>query len=209
MAIPERFRLLSPASVTREINGEDFTFYTVSLRVAAKMAPLLSRLAGHFSTLLSGDPKQDQGRIEEDFATPEGEVISKTTVQPINPELATMRAEKREQAIRGAVDALLDPQNRRALGELLMDSLRDDFPRGAKNRDAGEIQEFVDGMDIPVFIEFLKGLAAANAKVFGDLGNGIGRAVQARAKELLGEAAEPDLVATGTDGSNSKTPTSS
>lgn len=41
-------------------------------------------------------------------------------------------------------------------------------------------------MDLPVFVEFFQGLAAANAKIFGDLGKELGRAVQGKAEELLG-----------------------
>lgn len=201
MAIPDRFRLLSRHSVTRSIEGQDFVFYPVSLRVAARMAPLLAQLARHFSTLLSGDRKVDQGRTEEDFTNQDGDVVQKTRLDPINPELARIRADQREAAVAGAVEALLADKHRLALGELLMDSLRDDFPRGAKARSASDIQEFVDEMEIPVFVEFLLGLAQANAKVFGDLGKEIGRAVQERAGSLLGKAS---LAASGTDGSTSK-----
>jgi hypothetical protein len=45
-------------------------------------------------------------------------------------------------------------------------------------------------MDLPTFVEFLKGLAEANAKVFGDLGKELGRAVQDKAGELLGTTLE-------------------
>ena len=70
-----------------------------------------------------------------------------------------------------------------------MDSLKDDFPRGVK-RPVEECQSFVDEMDLPTFIEFFKGLAEANSKVFGDLGKELGRAVQDKAGELFGTPAE-------------------
>jgi hypothetical protein len=207
MAIPDKFRLLCPQGEIRTIEGVDFTFYPVSLRCAAKMAPLLSRLAGHFSLLLGGESRTDQGRTIEDYTTADGDVVSKTVVDPINPDLARLRDEQRERSIAGAVEAILDDRHRLAVGELLMDSLRDDFPRGAKQRSAADIQDFVDQMEVPVFIEFVKGLAAANARIFGDLGKGIGRAVQAKADELLGEIEGRE--ASGTAGSNSRTASSS
>lgn len=189
MSIAEKFRLLSPLSVDREIHGVKVTFYTCSVRTCARLSSLLSKLAGHFTTLLGSNSGRDQGTTEEVYAPPEGEtgeIMTKTVVQPINPDLAAFRSTQRENAVKGAVDALFDEKNRAAIGELLMDSLKDDFPRGTK-RPVDECLAFVDEMDIPTFIEFLKGLAEANSKVFGDLGKELGRAVQGKAGELLGK----------------------
>lgn len=191
MSITEKFRLLSPFSVDREIHGQKVTFYTCSVRTCAKLSGLLSQLASNFTTLLAGGAV-DQGSTEEVYHQPDGELMTKKVIEPINPDLATMRGKQREKAVHGAIQALFDPKNRAAIGELLMDSLKDEFPRGQK-RPVDECQEFVDQMDLPTFIEFLRGLAAANAKVFGDLGKELGRAVQDKAKELLGTGAEdPD-----------------
>jgi hypothetical protein len=153
---------------------------------------LLAELAGHFTTLLASNSGRDQGSTEEVYAPPEGEkgeIMTKTVVQPINPDLATLRTNQRERSVQGAIKSLFSDANRAALGELIMDSLKDDFPRG-KKRPAEECLEFVDSMDLPTFVEFLKGLAEANAKVFGDLGKELGRAVQDKAGELLGTTLE-------------------
>ena len=186
MSIAEKFRLLSPLSVEREIHGQTVTFYTCSVRVCARLSGLLSQLAGHFTTLLGSGSSRDQGSVEEIYQQAEGEVMSKHIIEPINPDLAALRTKQKEKALHGAIQAIFDPKNRAAIGELLIDSIKDVFPRG-KRRPAEECQEFVDEMDVPTLIEFLKGLAEANAKVFGDLGKGLGRAAQAKAKELLGE----------------------
>ena len=185
MSFADKFRLLSPLSVDREIHGQQVTFYTCSVRTCAKLSGVLSKLAGHFTTLIGANSDRDQGKTEEDYQTEAGEIISKTIVEPINPDLAQLRADQKERAVAGAIEALFSTKNRAAIGELLMDSMKDEFPRG-KKPPAEECQGFIDEMDVPTLIEFLKGLAAANAKVFGDLGKGLGRAVQDKAKELLG-----------------------
>ena len=190
-AIAEMFRLLSPLSVDREIHGKTATFYTCSVRTCARLQNLLSKMAGYLSTLMGADSKRDQGKVEEDYQTESGEVIQKTRVEPINPDLARLRTQQKQAAVEGAVQELLSDSNRTAIGELLMDSLKDNFPRG-KKRPAEECLEFVDSMDLPTLILFLQGLAMANAKVFGDLGKGLGRAVQTQAEKLLGKVRDED-----------------
>jgi len=188
MSIAEKFRLLSPLSVDREIQGVKVTFYTCSVGTCARLSGLLAEMAGHFTALLGSSSSRDQGSTEEVYAPPEGEkgeIFTKTIVQPINPDLAILRAKQREKSVQGAVTSLFSDKNRAAIGELFMDSLKDDFPRG-KKRPVDECLAFVDEMDLPIFIEFFRGLAEANAKVFGDLGKELGRAVQDKAGELLG-----------------------
>ena len=200
MTIAEKFRLLSPLSVDREIHGQTVTFYMCSVRTTARLQGFIAKMAGHLSTLLGANSKRDQGTVTEDYTTDEGEVIQKTVIEPINPDLARLRTQQRQGAIEGAVNALLDDKSRTAIGELLMDSLKDDFPRG-KKRPPEECLDFVDSMDIATFVEFLKGLAEANAKVFGDLGKELGLAVQVQAEKLLGTVnAEANTEDPPTDG---------
>lgn len=177
MALPDKYRLLSPFFVEREIAGSMFKFYPNSVRVAARLGDTIADLSAHISVLLS-NTQRDQGSVHEEVKDAEGMTVTKTSVQPINPDLAKLRVEKRATAVKKATEKLTSPQNRMILAELLMDSLRDDYDRG-KNRTSEDLQELVDGMEIPVLMEFLAGLVAANAKVFGDLGKTL--------KDALGE----------------------
>lgn len=190
-AISEMFQLLSPLTVEREINGRMVTFYTCSVKTCARLKGFLSSMAGHISVLISGNAASGQATVTEDWQDTDGAMVQKTTTQAINPDLDELRSTRRQRAIQGAVDALMDDSTRAALGELLMDSLKDNFPRGSK-RPVEECRGFVDEMDPPTLMQFIGGLAEANAKVFGDLGKGLGQAVQAKAEELLGKAAPKD-----------------
>ncbi len=178
MALPAEYRLLSPFFVEREIAGRTFKFYPSSVRVAARMANTLSELSGHVSVLMT-NTQRDTGSVHEEVSDADGMTVKKTSVQPINPDLAEKRVDARAKAVKAAMAQLTSSTNRMILGELLMDSLRDDFDRGAK-RETADVQELVDGMEIPILIEFLGGLVAANSKVFGDLGNSL--------KAALGDA---------------------
>ena len=177
--------LLSPTVVEREINDHTVAFYMCSLSTCARLSGLLSKMAGHLTVLLGTDGSKDQGRIEEDFIE-DGTTMSKTAYSPINPDLARLRTSQKQNAVEGAINALLDDKNRAAVGRLIMDSMRDIFPRRKKRTD-DECREFVDHMDLAVFMQFVSGMAAANAKLFGDLGKTLGRAVQDQAEKLLGK----------------------
>lgn len=200
MAIADMFRLLSPLSVEREINGELVTFYTCSIRTCARLSTMLSELAGHMATLMGGDASRDQGTTTEDYQNAEGDIVQKTITEPINPSLAKIRADQKQRSLQGAVDSLMSDKNRSAIGALMMDSMKDKFPRG-KQVPSDQALDFVDGMDVATFIEVVKGVASANAKVFGDLGKGLGQAVQDQAEKLLGkENVAASLEAQKTDG---------
>ena len=197
-AIAEMFQLLSPANVEREIHGKTVTFYQCSMRTCARMSGFLAKMAGHLSALMSPSGR-DQGKTEEDYQTTDGEIIQKTMTEPINPDLARLRTKQRQAAVEGAITELMSDANRTVIGALLMDSLKDNFPRGKKQPPEACL-EFVDSMDVATFIMFLRGLAEANAKVFGDLGKGLGLAVQAKADELLGKVSAPVTEDPPTDG---------
>lgn len=182
MSFADKFAALAPFSVEREIGGQSFKFYQCSLRAGARMAGVISKIAGHVSVLLVGD-KQDCGQTIEDF-TDDGVTVNKTTIDPINPDLAKLRVEQRAGALSGAISELVSKNNRQAMAELLMDSLRDEFPRKGRT---SEDSDMFDDMDIPFYVEFIKGLFAANQKLLGGLGKELGRAAQEKADEVLGQ----------------------
>ncbi len=188
VAISEMFQLLSPFSVDREINGKTVTFYTCSVKTCARLSGFLTEMAGHLSVLVGGNAANGQATVAEDWRDSDGAMVQKTTTQAINPDLEEVRVSRRQRAVEGAISACFDEKNRAAVGDLLMDSLKDNFPRGEK-RPREECLSFIDQMDPPTLTQFLQGLAMANAKVFGDLGKELRQAVQAKAEELLGKAA--------------------
>lgn len=187
MSIPERLRLLCPHTETADIEGQTFTFYTCSFGVVARLAPVIARLMSKFAVLM-GNGQQDQGYVSEDYVDENGMVISKTTTEAITAELAETRARQREEAVQVAVETVLADHNRLAVARMISDSLRDDFPRGKDKPKDDELRAWMDDLDLPVFFQFLMGMLKANKRVFGDLGKGLGPALQKQVDDALKRA---------------------
>ena len=188
MAIAERTKFLSKHSVDQVIEGVSFRFYSCSVKNTAPLADLIAELGGHASVLLSRHDS-DIGKLVEDFEDKkEKQTVAKTTMQPINPELAEMRAASRKKAVMGAIQSLLDTKHQVTLAELLIDSLRDEYPRGEPRPGTNDLQDWINGMDVPVFLMFLTGLFRANAKMLGDLGNLFGGALATQVKDAISQA---------------------
>lgn len=188
MSLPDKFRLLSPYYVEREITGQTYRFYPNSVRVAARLSDLISELIGNFSVLMHNTDR-DAGSKHEEIKDPSGGTISTTQIDAVSPEVLQLRVAQREKASRAALSALLNPKYRLLVGELLMDSMRDDFTRGAA-ASADDAQDLVDSMEVPVLMEFIKGLVAANSKVFGDLGKDLRDALGKQVNGLLSKVPE-------------------
>jgi len=168
--------------VEHKVNGCDLKFYPVRVEVMFKLRRIGKPLAKALSTLFSsGD--NDHGVTQRTHADGSTEVIS----EPPATSLAKFRSEQRADSLAEAVDALLDPKNGEVVGELIMDSLQDEFPRGNKgNPSAGGFMGEVSGA---VLVDLLKGVAAANKEVLGPLAE-IAPGLSLGAASEVGEAPE-------------------
>jgi hypothetical protein len=92
-------------------------------------------------------------------------------MNPVSVEMAAHRVKRQQDAIQALVKSAMVDDNRRALIELIVDSLRDEFPRG--NGAPSEVIEEFDNMDLGNFSQFFIGMMKANATVFGDLGKAV------------------------------------
>lgn len=176
------------------IQGVEFNFYPVRVArvVSGEMKTLVEPITRAASVMFDSSARDVQ--ITEEV-TPDGMVVRQHNA--ISPELAQFRAKRRDKVIDEAMGILLRDETRYALGRLIMDSLRDDHPN--KNPSEEEVAEFVDAdaMDIPVFIEFIKGFLKANTAMFGDLGNSLRGIVKQKMEEALQRS--PDSGATQVD----------
>ncbi len=191
--------LLAPDRVEKEINGKVWHFYQCSVGVTARMAPLIAKLAGCVSVIL-GQNNNDQGHKLNEWTDSEtGDQMNSTEVNPINPDLAALRTRQQREAIEEAMSSLGNDNYRSQLVQMILNSLRDDYPRRGPIEDEGDIVGSFEQMDWSIFAKFLKGMFEANAKTFGDLGKQLAQAVQGRAAQLLPQAVE-QTPATETDG---------
>ncbi len=170
MKFLKKLSILTRPSITKEICGEKFTFYPVSLsmfgRVIGELGPILKTLAAVFQ-------KQDFARasaVEETRDPMNGALLTRvehTSELPASE--ATRIAEQRQKSIDEAVQALTSGKNRLLLAALLADSLRDEFEQGIP--DADQLSAFIDSpaMTLDVVGHFMAGWAEVNAGVFGPL----------------------------------------
>ena len=161
-------------SVDSDNGPQEFKFYPPRMRMllSGRMREILEPLSQAASTIFS-DTSQDVSRQQE--VETDGRVT--TFVQGINPDVIALRAEKRAQAIKDALAALLDDNTRWQLGELLADSLRDDFPEDAGQR-AVESKAFMDEIDLPTLGQFIQGYFKALKPILDKSGNSIFSSLQ-------------------------------
>lgn len=151
------------------VAGETLKFFPVSVGTTFELRRLAKPLAKALSALFA-PAKQDIGIIERVFEASGEEPGGKITEnEPIHPELAKVRSKEREDGVASLVDALLDPKNGDVIGKVIMDCLREEFPRG---RDAPHPNEFMRELELPTLVELLKGCFKSNKEVLGPLAQG-------------------------------------
>lgn len=155
--------------VEHQVNGQTLRFHPVSVTVFFRLRKLAKPIATAVSTLFFPNDSRDVRIVEQTIAPsgddPGGKV---TTNEPVSPEIAIMRDEQRSVAIAEAIDALTSDENADVVGEVIMDSLRDLFPR--RSADNPPAREFMQALDACALAGLLIGVAKANAEVLGPLG---------------------------------------
>lgn len=180
----QKFALLKRHTEEREIQGQKFTFYPISIpmlfELRTSMAPLMKGLKAIFA---KGGADGAQ-TVEETRDPATGKILQRLThLGPPDPAVLKQRADESDKAMVAAVDAVLGEQNRMLLGRVLADSLRDEF--GPKPTD-DEIRDFVSdpALDLPLLVEFLGGFLAVNAKVFGPFAQRVREMMKAKMADL-------------------------
>jgi hypothetical protein len=151
-----------PEGVKHTVAGKELMFYKVSLLKMIDLRDVYKKIGKLLSTLFTS-VSNDTGSIFRKF-NDGGE----TVVQPINVDLARFRLESQGTAIVDLIDVLSDRKNMESLGALIMDSLRDEFPRGDGNNPPPT--EFMAVLDAPEIVDMVIGVAKANKGLFGPLG---------------------------------------
>ena len=173
----------------------EFKFYPPRMRmmISGQMRKIIEPITKAMGVLFSNNG-QDASRQQE---VDENGNVS-TFVQGLNPEVIELRERKRSEAISEALSVLLDDNTRYQIGALLADSLRDDFPENEAER-AKDVRVFMDALDLPTMVAFLKGYFKALAPVLDKSGNsilsGLQETVKREVSRVLGktEAGEGDV----------------
>lgn len=186
------------SSPTRHRVGEkEELFVPVSVRTALTLRNVAGALGKSLSILFT--PREADCDIVTNQVVPEGAVRldqeSKPlmhftrTISAIAPELAKFRDESRANSIKEALEALLDDANAVSLARIVIECMRERFPR-KESRPTPE--QFLEETSLPEFIQMLAGVMKANTGVMGPLG----ATVAARVKEAFAGATAPGAAET-------------
>lgn len=172
------------------INGETIKFYASSMVVVVKLRGIAGRVGKLVATLLQDD-KRDTGSTHRRFVDPEikGEFNTETIVQPLDPAMAKFRLDSTVSVVSELIDLIGNVDNIKAVGEFIMDSMRDVFPRGSDKNPPAE--EFMREIELPELVPLFLGAVKANKGVFGPLdlklhalGDKVREAVESRLSTL-------------------------
>lgn len=190
MKFKQKFALLKRNTETREIAGQTFTFYPISVRMLFELKTSMEPLLKGLRVIFNKQTNEGTQTVEETRDPMTGQVLSRVTHLGA-PDVGVLkaRAEESEKNMRDAVEAVLGDANRLLLGRVLADSLRDEGIR----TDA-EIAEFIQdpAFDLPLLVEFLNGFLAVNAKVFGPLAERVRSVVREKLSDLTQKPAQAD-----------------
>jgi hypothetical protein len=219
-----RFTYKSKVFVEKTIDDKTFRFYPNRIALLEELADV-SKPIGHAVATLFGKGGDASNSTHETFRDKvrkdvksgietADSAVDKITVSAPTPEVSEYHRKARDQAIDELIGAFTDKRNRILFGKLLMDSLREEF-EFSKERDPAEVEEFLfgdgteawQGLDLPMTVQLCTGWLAANAKVFGDVGEKVIALVRGRLELPLSPSPSEETPST-VDGSSSKTPSS-
>lgn len=211
MSWKNRFTYASKHYVEHLVGENTLRFYPNRIGLLQELAEISKPIAKAISRLFS-ESGGDRTAITEKFSDRDGLQVEKITVEAMTPESASSAQQQKDAAIEDLLSALANPRNRLLVGQLLMDSLRDEFPY-KKDRPIPEIEEFLygdgesyQGLELPILANLIKGWMKANARVFGEAGERVAGIVQSRLGNLRSESTSEPM--TPASGSSSKTQSS-
>lgn len=180
MNFRDKLKLLLRPTITREIMGQTFTFWPISLTMLAELTANSEPIMRAVRAIFAEKGNDGTSTIEETKDPTTGRTIQKIVhLGAPDPAVLRAREELREKSLRQNMEALLGKENRMMVGRLLADSLRDEGIR----TDA-DIVEFMNAVDLSVLVEFVQGFLAVNGKVFGPLGERVKELVRERLSNL-------------------------
>lgn len=201
----EKIGCFTPNFITEKVMDKDVHFYPVSVGLMFKLREVGRPLARSLAVLFAKN-EADMGSKNVILDNVSGGKDQEISVEPISEGLAKIRHEQRVDAIEGIVTSLTDPKNVTIVGEIIMDSMRDVFPRG--DNDNPPAQEFMQQLPVPALTGCLIGVGKANKGVFGPLADQVADAIAAsvaRIAEQKTSSDEPVASPSETVGSASKT----
>lgn len=163
------------------IGTHEVLFYPISVSMLFQLKPIAKPLLAALSDLFTAHEKL-VGLTQRDMRDKDGSGLVETIETAMSPEMAEYAADRQRRAVEELVEKLLDEKNKLVLANLIIDSARDFFE--GETIDIATRQEFINGLDLPVAVEFVIGIAKANKKVFNPFMTALPKNVQKRVRDL-------------------------
>lgn len=182
-----------------KIGDSEVKFYPSSVGMVLKLKGLVQPITESLGMLFIST-RDDSGNTVRDYKTQGNEIIT----NPVTPEQSAARVKHRREAIEKLFTSLTD-DNLSALGDLIVDSVKEIFPRGHQDNPPGK--EFVSALDLPTLTEMLVAVAKANRGILGPLGGRLTAAydqmtaaVESKVEEITARAGTTTPAPTGAKG---------
>lgn len=162
----QRFSFLQPKAVKHEVDGQELSFYPVSVGKLAKLREVAKPIAAALSVLFTdrqGDSKVKTVKVTN---TQKGEILEEATIDPTSDALLVRRETQKSAAIENLIEAFSAQKNISMLAGIICDSLRDDFARPITDE---VVEEFSSKLSVDSLYQLLAGVMKANSKVFDPL----------------------------------------
>ncbi len=156
-----------PSSVSVDINGTTMEFFGLGATQLVKFKDVLISLAKANAKMESSRGSfGDQGSRTEDVTNEDGAVVKFTQTDPINPDLAALRAKQSEEASEAVLNSLLSEKTMNTFASMVSSSLR------VSKENLGDFEEWLTGPDCGIdnLKLFIAATLEANEKSFGEMG---------------------------------------
>lgn len=179
----KRESLFTPKHVAHKIGDQEMKFHPVSLNMLWKLRTAFEPVIEALRVLTAG--KNDVERTVDQGRDDEGNERTVTHMGAVTTEMAKLRQDQSDAAWKRALDCIFGEDSRELIGELLADSLRDDFTR-EEAIEAGMGKKVIESLDLGTMVEMVNGLLKANAGVFGPFAEKVRKAAAQKMDEVLG-----------------------
>ncbi len=180
----EKLSCFSPNFIEHVVNGQKLHFYPVSVGMAFKLRTIGRPLARSL-TVLFGSNDNDHGTKDIQIQNDHGGHDREISISPITDGLAKIRHEQKVDAVDKLIESLTSDENAAVISDIIMDSLRDQFPPDQPNA-RPPASEFINEMPVPVLGGMIAGVMQANKDVFGPLTEKVASAASAAVAKVTG-----------------------
>lgn len=154
----DRLNFFKVAGVPANVQGVEVKFYPVSINDLMKMDKAIKELVSAVAALFP-NTKNDNTNIHRIVNG-----ATETVMEGADVDVIALRSRERQAAVARLVDAVASEDTRLTLAELLIASMREEFPNAS---DRPTPREFLESTTPAAFYDLIQGFVKANKDILG------------------------------------------